>query len=650
MTRGNNKDDATTAKALKADSVTKDKQTKPKSIAILRRLWKDAMEDKYSLLIGLLAMIGSAAANQAVPRMLGNLLDQKSNQMHTMNSHNYDTVTGIRTPSSLLLLVLGGGLSSFLRTTLLRRVQNSLICKRRSELFASLLSRNVEWFHLNEKDTQNNDNEKVFKLDTSPASLQDILTNDVIAMAETITSTLANTLRSLSSVMFGTINMCLIDAKLMGVSLSVVPLIGSAGYVLRKHQTKWTKQQHSLAMQAQNFANERMEHVATVKISSREMDEIKTHSKIMQEYQVLGQRASLAQGVVMGFMFGSTALALGLVFGTGGRNVKEGRLTYGQLDSMVMYSGLVGLGTNGFMRGWSQLMQGLVCAERVYDLMDSTSNDEGVMESSGKQQETKITVEANAIQEMEVTNATFSYASNPNVPVLKNVSLSIERGQVVALVGKNGSGKSTLASLLVALYQAQSGTVVCKTQTAEVDLNTLDRTNQSQIVQLVPQQPALFEMSVWDNVTYTNTAATKEQVEQALIAANCKNFVSKLTDGVQYNVGRNGCKLSGGQKQRLALARALLSNPALLILDEPNSSMDAEGDTAVCDAVKACRDGSADETRGLLLITHRQSSLALADTIVVLKDGVIVERGSYKDLSGNKDSELCQLMPDLQTE
>ena len=593
----------------------------------------------------------------AVPRMLGNLLDQKSNQTHTMNSHC--TGTGIRAPSSLLLLVLGGGLSSFLRTTLLRRVQNSLICKRRSELFASLLSRNVEWFHLNGEETLNDvgggggeASSKCAKLDTSPASLQDILTNDVIAMAETITSTLANTLRSLSSVMFGTINMCLIDAKLMGVSLSVVPLIGSAGYVLRKHQTKWTKQQHALAMQAQNFANERMEHVSTVKISSREMDEIKTHTNILEEYQVLGQRASLAQGVVMGFWFGSTALALGLVFGTGGRNVKEGRLTYGQLDSMVMYSALVGLGTNGFMRGWSQLMQGLVCAERVYDLMDSTSsnNEVVVTESSDKQQATKIAVEANSIQEMEVTNATFSYASNPNVPVLKNVSLSIERGQVVALVGKNGSGKSTLASLLVALYQAQSGTVVCKTETSEVDLNALDRTNQSQIVQLVPQQPALFEMSVWDNVTYTNTAATKEQVEQAMIAANCKNFVSKLTDGAQYNVGRNGCKLSGGQKQRLALARALLSNPALLILDEPNSSMDAEGDTAVCDAVKACRDGSADETRGLLLITHRKSSLALADTIVVLKDGVIVERGSYKDLSGNKDSELCQLMPDLQTE
>jgi len=292
-----------------------------------------------------------------------------------------------------------------------------------------------------------------------------------------------------------------------------------------------------------------------------------------------------------------------------------------------------------------KLCEGLMCAERVYDLIDSEKKVE-----KKEEKRDSIIVEAHTVDEIKLVNASFSYASNPNVDILKHVSISVQRGQVVALVGKNGSGKSTLASLLVALYQAQSGSVLCKTDTAEVDLNALTRVNQSQIVQLVPQQPSLFEMSIWDNVTYTNTTAAKEQVEQAMTAANCQDFVSKLTDGVQYNVGRNGCKLSGGQRQRLALARALLSNPALLILDEPNSSMDAEGDSAVSDAVKACREGTAEEKKGLLLITHRMSSLTLADTIFVLKDGVIVEQGSYSDLSGNKDSELCQLMPDLQTE
>jgi ABC-type multidrug transport system fused ATPase/permease subunit len=125
--------------------------------------------------------------------------------------------------------------------------------------------------------------------------------------------------------------------------------------------------------------------------------------------------------------------------------------------------------------------------------------------------------------------------------------------------------------------------------------------------------------------------------------------ISKLDAGLDHDVGRNGVKLSGGMKQRLALARALLCNPTLLILDEPNASMDAEGENAISDIVATCRDGNSNGTkRGVLLISHRASALQLADKIVVLKDGEIVEQGSLEELSRNSNSELCQLMPELQ--
>lgn len=218
---------------------------------------------------------------------------------------------------------------------------------------------------------------------------------------------------------------------------------------------------------------------------------------------------------------------------------------------------------------------------------------------------------------------------------------------------KKKTGKSTLASLLVALYKPQSGKVTLKTtENKDVDYLSLNRETQSSLVQLVPQQPVFFDMTIRENITYTNPNATEDEIKNALDASNCTAFINKLKDGLNYNVGRNGCKLSGGQRQRLALARALLSDPALLILDEPNSSMDAEGDNAVADAVRNCRSDEDEEKskkRGLLLITHSVSSLELADEIVVLKDGKIVERGSYDDLTGNKQSALCNLMPDLQS-
>lgn len=196
------------------------------------------------------------------------------------------------------------------------------------------------------------------------------------------------------------------------------------------------------------------------------------------------------------------------------------------------------------------------------------------------------------------------------------------------------------------MYKPQSGTVTVKTTKKEVDYHSLDREGQSSLVQLVPQQPVMFDMSIRENITYTNPNATEEDIKIALDASNCTAFIGKLKDGLNYKVGRNGCKLSGGQRQRLALARALLCDPALLILDEPNSSMDAEGDNAVADAVRNCR--SEDKKRGLLLITHSVASLELADEIVVLRDGVIVEQGSYEKLTSDKKSALCSLMPDLQ--
>jgi ABC-type multidrug transport system fused ATPase/permease subunit len=128
-------------------------------------------------------------------------------------------------------------------------------------------------------------------------------------------------------------------------------------------------------------------------------------------------------------------------------------------------------------------------------------------------------------------------------------------------------------------------------------------------------------------------------------AANCDGFVSRLDGGIQYQVGRNGSKLSGGQRQRLGLARALLADPIFLVLDEPASALDSEGETAVIDAVQACRA----KNRALLIITHRAKTLSLADRVIVLKEGAVVQEGDLANLKTNKNGELASLMPDLQS-
>ena len=202
-----------------------------------------------------------------------------------------------------------------------------------------------------------------------------------------------------------------------------------------------------------------------------------------------------------------------------------------------------------------------------------------------------------------------------------------------------------MASVIAGLYAPQSGDIAL--QPSGDDFSKLDRQSQTPLVQVVPQHPALFDATIKENVSYSNPNASDEEIEKALSVANCSDFVSKLDGGSDFRVGRNGMRLSGGQRQRLALPRALVCNPVVCVLDEPTSALDSEGENAVTDAVHACRDGDDGETRGLLLITHRASTLQIADLIVVMKNGEIVENGTYDELTSNKESELCELMSEL---
>lgn len=672
----------------------KDMKAMKKKEDIKRFLKAELKKEIKPLFVGSIAMVCSALSNQAVPRLMGKVLDQnstKSSSNTAANANSYST-------NYLLLIVLGGGLSSFLRTTMLNRAQDGIKESLRSQLFRSLLlDREMEWYHLEEDSSKNdddkgnnsnntndsnndstdkgNEHEKVKKkkdqgketkktapsktTSHSPSAIQSILTKDVDSVSSTISTTCADTFRSTCSVVFATKNMFDINSNLLYLSLGIVPIIGSAAVLLNKVVKKISFKYHDIIQQSEAFVTERIEHIATVKTSNRERDEIDSFAKMQLDGRKLSRRASIAKGMFMGFMFSSTSSVLVLLFHIGGKSVASGKMSFGELKTFATYTFMLGLGTSGIMKGVGKIIQGMVCAERIYDLMNDSEDEkedkkEEIVATSTVEGDnvtpTVQAVENNSVTAISLSGVNFAYASDSTKLILKDITISIQRGQVIALAGANGSGKSTLASLLVALYKPQNGEIIVTTSESdserEIDFFSLDREVKSSLVQLVPQQPALFDMSIRENVTYTNPNATEEELQKALKASNCNGFISKLKGGLEYNVGRNGCKLSGGQRQRLALARSLLCDPALLILDEPNSSMDAEGDNAVADAVKNCRSGS--EKRGLLLITHKVTSLELADLIVVLKDGEIVEQGAYDELVGNKDSTLCQLMPDLQ--
>ncbi len=232
-------------------------------------------------------------------------------------------------------------------------------------------------------------------------------------------------------------------------------------------------------------------------------------------------------------------------------------------------------------------------------------------------------------------NVTFGYT--PNAPVLKNVSVEIPFGQVVALVGPNGSGKSTFANLIARFYDPQEGRILLD----DVDLRDVRHRQLRKQIGIVTQEPVLFRGTVHANVHYGDHAADGFQVQQAARWAHVSDFLPSLSHGLQSEVGDRGCLLSGGQRQRVALARAILSNPRILILDEATSQLDARAEAAVHQSLREFL-----RERTTILVTHRPSTLMLADRVLVFRAGEIVHDISRSELL-SAPSAPATLLPDL---
>ncbi len=369
---------------------------------------------------------------------------------------------------ALAIVVIGGGLASFLRTTMLNRAQDSIAKRLRGNLFRSvLINHDMEWFvsggvpRNGELESNTKDSEIETRKDASqdtvasesssysPGAIGAILTDDIAKASESVTVTFANVLRSCSSCAFATFHMLSINPTLFGISVSIVPVVGAAAVVLNKFVKKATAKQRECAEQAASFAEERLTHIETVKLSNREGDEVDKYIELQETCVQLGRQVSVAKGSFMGFMFGASGSALYMVFSAGGRAISQGNMTSGELTSFATYSFLLGLGTSGVFKALGEFSQGLVSADRIYKLMDGTTDDKRKSLST-----TSNSISVDSVESITLENVSFAYRSQPAKPVLNDISLSLQRGKVVAVVGKNGS-VSFLSTAFMILHSRQ---------------------------------------------------------------------------------------------------------------------------------------------------------------------------------------------------
>ena len=350
------------------------------------------------------------------------------------------------------------------------------------------------------------------------------------------------------------------------------------------------------------------------------------HSFQVSEETFAANRLRVANTAFLTFMYiGAT----GLVILFGGRWVLGGSLTAGELSTFLLFLGLLvmpvrmlGMAVNTFSRAMSS-------GERIFQILDSPSP---VTDKSGARKM------GHAEGQVVFDNVSFSY--NAITPALAKVSFQIEPGQKVAVLGAAGSGKTTICNLIPRFYDATDGSVTIDgVNVKDVTLNSL-RHN----VGIVFQDVFLFQTSIRENISYGVNGVTAEEVEVAAKAAQLHEFIMSLPEGYDTQVGERGVTLSGGQRQRLAIARTLLVNPPVLILDDSTSSVDVETEGLIRKALNQVM-----ENRTTFIIAHRVSSVKGADLILVLKDGEVAAHGTHDELIARdgfyKQIYELQLMP-----
>ena len=264
-----------------------------------------------------------------------------------------------------------------------------------------------------------------------------------------------------------------------------------------------------------------------------------------------------------------------------------------------------------FTSAYYFIQKGSASARRIHEILDAENEIKDIKNAKSI---------AEFKSEIKFDNVTFSYE---NIQVLKDIDLSIKKGETVALVGQSGSGKSTLADLIARFYDVKTGSV----QIDGENIKNLKIADVRKLMGIVNQESILFNDSIFNNILLGNPTATKKEVEDAAKVANAHDFILQCENGYDTNIGDSGVKLSGGQKQRLSIARAILKNPPILILDEATSSLDTQSEKLVQEALNNLM-----QSRTSIVIAHRLSTIQHADKIIVLHEGEIVETGTHNQL------------------
>ena len=575
------------ARALTPNDTARSSDSKRREVP-LSRFFALARPELPRLLWATVALLIATATSLAYPQGIRVI-------MNAVSAPGGDRTMITQAALGLLVVFAVQGVFSSLRFYLFSVAGEQIVARLRRDLYAAILRQEIGFFD-----------------EQRTGELTQRLAADTTVLQQATTSNISMLLRYGMTVLGGIAILVYTSWRLTLLMLSVVPVVVLGAVIYGRMLRALSRKVQDALAQSTEVAEETLSGIRTVRAFAREAQEVQRYQGAVQSSFGLARQRARASAVFQGVVGFAAYGAIAAVLWYGGILVLRKEMQVGDLTAFILYTLTVAFAFGAVSDLWGDFMRAAGASERLFELLDREPKLH-----SGQQKLPSVR------GEVALQNVYFTYPARPDMQVLKGLSLTLQAGEVVAVVGYSGAGKSTIAQLLSRFYDPQEGQVLLD----GVDLRTLEQHWLREQVGVVSQEPILFATSIADNIRYGRTTATQAEVEAAAKAANAHSFIASFPDGYQTLVGERGVRLSGGQKQRVAIARAILKDPRLLVLDEATSALDAESEALVQQALDRLMHG-----RTTLIIAHRLSTVLTADRVVVLDAGKVAETGTHDEL------------------